>query len=284
VRVPIRWRVIEPNRGERKFEAIDRAVAAIPDGVEILGILMSVPTWANGRDPERTEGWADSYPPTNLRDWERYVEDTVMHFKGRIRHWEIWNEQNGVDFYRPLPDPAGYAALLKTAYAAAKKADPKCVVVLGGLQMNGIVPNPWSPVKTPDFLEALYRAGAARHFDVCNIHPYVLPEEGADRMMSLIGDTLALMARFGDDRKPIWLTEVGSGATSPEGERKQAELLAKTYRLAAEEPRIQRVFWFLLRDTVKDVLGPESTMGLYGFDGRAKQSAAEFQQIARERR
>lgn len=284
IRMPIRWRVIEPQKSERQFAAIDRALDFIPEDVEVLGTLMSVPQWANEVDPDTAEGWADSYPPKDHAGWEQYVFDTVTRFKRRIHYWEIWNEQNGVDFYRPLPDAEGYTALLKTAYLAAKRADPHCTVVMGGLQMNGIIPNPWSPVKTPDFLQALYESGARPYFDVCNIHPYVLPEEGAAHMMALTSDTLAVMGRNGDSHKPVWITEVGCRAKSPQAEREQAELLATTYEMAKQEPRIQRVFWFLLRDMEKDLLGPEASMGLFSHSGRAKPAVNEFRKAAARHR
>ncbi|MEO8352642.1 MAG: glycosyl hydrolase, partial [Chthoniobacteraceae bacterium] len=177
---------------------------------------------------------------------------------------------------RPRPDARAYTALLKVAYQAAKKADPSCVVVLGGLQMNGLLANPWSEVKVPNFLEDLYQAGARPYFDICNTHPYVLPAEGAARMMEMTQDTLALMARHGDAAKPLWITEAGCGAATVEDERAQARLLEETFELAGREPRIQRVFWFLLRDLEKDVLGPESTMGLFKTNGGAKPALEAF--------
>jgi polysaccharide biosynthesis protein PslG len=128
----------------------------------------------------------------------------------------------------------------------------------------------------PNFLESLYQAGARPFFDVCNTHPYVLPEEGAGKMMAWTRDTLAVMARHGDGQKPLWLTEVGCGATTPAAETAQARLLTETFALARTEPRIQRVFWFTLRDTEKDVLGPESSMGLYKYRGTRKPAVDAF--------
>jgi polysaccharide biosynthesis protein PslG len=276
VRIPIRWRVLEPRKGEWDFSAVDRAVQSIPEDVEILGTLMSVPEWANGMDPKKAEGWFDTYPPRDVVDWARAVASIVNHYRHRLKHWEIWNEENGVDFFRPRPDARAYTALLKAAYQAAKKADPSCVVVLGGLQMNGILANPWSEVKVTNYLEELYKAGARPYFDVCNTHPYVLPEEGAARMIEITRDTLALMDRYGDSSKPLWITEVGCGATSSEGEQAQARLLRETFALAAREPRIHRVFWFLLRDMEKDLLGPESTMGLFKYNGMARPALDAF--------
>lgn len=277
VRIGVRWRIVERRRGEWDYSAVDNVVKRIPGDIEILGVLMSVPEWANGVDPKTAEGWFDTYPPKDLNDWKQYVSKTVEHYKHRIKRWEIWNEENGVDFYRPRPDAEAYTKLLKTAYLAAKKADPQCVVVLGGLQMNGIIPNPWSNVKVSNYLEALYNAGARPYFDVCDIHPYVLPDEGAEHMMNLTRDTLSLMARHGDGNKPLWITEIGCGATSKEAEQAQAQLLFDSFKVAGEEPRIQRVFWFLLRDMQKDLLGPEGSMGLFSYQGRPKPALQAFQ-------
>lgn len=276
IRIPIRWRVVEHTKGNWDFSAIDRVVQMIPDDIQILGTLMSIPEWANGIDPKKAEGWFDVYPPKDISDWESYVSKIVQKYKHRIKHWEIWNEENGIDFYRPLPDAKAYTELLKAAYKTAKTADPDCIVVLGGLQMNGIIPNPWSKVKTSDYLEDLYKAGAGQFFDVCNIHPYVLPSEGADYMMQMTKDTLSLMARYGDSEKPLWITEVGCGTTSQNDEEVQAQLLAGTFEATAKEPRIKRVFWFLLRDMQNDLLGPEGSMGLFSYQGKPKPALRAF--------
>lgn len=280
IRIPIRWRVLEPTRGAWDYSALDRALDAIPQDVEILGTILSVPQWANGADPKTSPGWFDAYPPRDLADWKHAVSTIVSHYRHRIRHWEIWNEQNGVDFYRPRPDARAYTELLKTAYQAAKEADPDCVVVLGGLQMNGIIANPWSDVKVVNYLEDLYQAGARPFFDVCNIHPYALPAEGATRTMDMARDTLSVMQRHGDAAKPLWITEVGCGARTAEEEREQAKLLSATFNLAAREPRIHRVYWFLLRDMAKDLLGPESSMGLYKHNGTRKSALQAFREVS----
>ena len=277
IRMPFRWRMAEPEPDKWDFGPFDRVVAALPQNIEVLGTLMSPPAWATGVDPAKCEGWFDAYPPKDPEIWGRFVAKVVTRYKTRVRHWEVWNEQNGVDFFRPQPDAVIYTKLLRTAYQAAKQADPTCVVVLGGLQMNGVIPNPWSPVKVSNYLESLYTAGAGPYFDVCNIHPYVLPKEGASHMMELIRGTLDVMQTHGDAPKPLWITEVGCGlndGTTPEA---QAALLSETFKLARAEPRIRRVFWFMLRDMEINLLGPEATMGLVRRDLSPRLAMTAFQ-------
>jgi len=262
LRMPLRWTVLETKRGEWDFSRVDDAIKIVPDSVEILATLMSVPSWANGTVPGECEGWFDCYPPKDLKDWENFVQTVVRRYKNRIHHWEIWNEQNGVDFYRPIPNPKEYTELLKTAYETIKKEDPSALVLLGGLQMNGVIPSPWSPVKVPNYLEDLYKNGAKPYFDICNIHPYVLPDEGAEYMMNMIKDTFKVMEKYGDAQKPVWITEVGAGINEKDTAEDQATLLFDTFRVTRKEPRIHRVYWFLLRDTEENILGPEETMGI----------------------
>ncbi len=89
-------------------------------------------------------------------------------------------------------------------------------------------------------------------------------------------DTLSLMARYGDSEKPLWITEVGCGAASQHDEEIQAQLLADTFKVTAKEPRIKRVFWFLLRDMQNDLLGPEGSMGLFRYQGKPKPALWAF--------
>ena len=98
--------------------------------------------------------------------------------------------------------------------------------------------------------------------------------------MNLTRDTLALMDSYGDSKKPVWLTEVGCGAKDAEAEKAQATLLEDTLNLGAMSRGFERVFWFTLRDMAKDLLGPESSMGIFKYDGAPKPALRAFQQAA----
>ena len=93
--------------------------------------------------------------------WLEYVRRTVSHFKDRVKHWEIWNEQNLKHFWVADPDPKAYAQFLKIRTKLSRKIDPEAVVVYGGLA--GV---PF------DYYEKTLQAGAGPYFDVMNIHPY----------------------------------------------------------------------------------------------------------------
>lgn len=263
VRLPLRWNVVQPEPGAFDWSRTDPVIDELRAAdIRVLAILMSVPAWANGTVPDEVEGWYDAYPPRSLGDWEAYVRAAVERYGGRIRHWEIWNEQNGVDFYRPLPDAERYVALLRSAYRTIKSVQPDSVVLMGGLQMNGVIANPWSPVKVEHFLKGMYDAGAAGAFDAVNIHPYVTETDPVEGIGEMVRGTLEVLRRNGDAGRPIWITEIGVASRADPTGRLQADNLERTFVELRGFPEVTRVFWFCLMDYERDIVGPEASMGL----------------------
>jgi hypothetical protein len=285
VRLPIRWTTIEPERGKWDFTKVDRVVRALGDArIELLPILMSVPSWASGINPAEVKGFPDTFPAKRVEDWQEYVRQVVMRYHKQIRYWEIWNEENGEDFYKPLPNAVEYVGILKAAHETIRAVDPKAKVVLGGLQMNGVIPNPWSPIKVENFLQKIYDAGGKPYFDVVNIHPYVLAtkEQGPTYAAKLVRETLHVMEQNGDGQKPLWITETGVGTSNGVTEQMQAEHLAGIYQEVAKIPQVKAICWFLLRDMDRSVCGSEDSMGLISTTGRRKPAFAAFAKVARQ--
>jgi hypothetical protein len=285
VRIAIRWNMIELERGQWDFTKVDGVVHALRAAkIEILPTLMGVPPWASGVKPAEVKGFYDCFPPQQMEDWQEYVRQVVCRYRKDIHFWEIWNEENGSDFYRPQPNAAQYVSLLKTAHDTIKSIDPKATVVLGGLQMNGIIPNPWLPVKTENFLQQIYDAGGRRYFDVANIHPYVLAtkEQGPAYATKLVRDTVRVMKRNGDGRKPLWITETGLATDKVTTEQMQADHLTGMYRELGKIPQVKAIYWFLLRDLDQAVCGGEDRMGIIATDGRRKPAFEALKKAATE--
>jgi hypothetical protein len=219
-----------------------------------------------------------------MEDWREYVRQVARRYQKDIHFWEIWNEENGEDFYKPLPNARDYVGLLRAAHDTIKAIDPKATVVLGGLQMNGIIPNPWSPVKVENFLQKIYDAGGGPCFDVANIHPYVLAtkEEGPAYAARLVRETLRVMASNGDAQKPLWITETGLATGPSVTEQMQAQHLSGLYREWGSIPQVKAIYWFLLRDMDKAVCGGEDSMGLITTAGRRKPAFDAFKRAATE--
>jgi hypothetical protein len=118
--------------------------AARANGLQVLG-LVSNESWRGAQDKwtasnaERRGGSGDN---GYIKAFAKSAAGVLAkHFKGRISHWEVWNEPNawtqadgsgnfsGGSFLYP----SNFAWLLKRSYAAIKSAQPGAVVVAGGL-------------------------------------------------------------------------------------------------------------------------------------------------------
>ena len=135
--------------------------------------------------------------------WRTFVRAVANHYKGRITHYSVWNEQNG-GFWKPHPDAAQYVTLLKIAYAEIKAIDPQATVMVGGLAY-------WDT----SYLRDMYAAGAKGYYDIIAVHPY---GEGLDqnpRMEKQMIEFKNAMVEHGDQKTPIWITECGGTSNEP---------------------------------------------------------------------
>lgn len=286
VRIDASWAQLQPGGPDEYdpagVELLDRVLAmATERGLRPLVMFWLTPQWAN-------DGVGERALPHDPGDYARAVGWAAERYRGQV-DWEVWNEPNSEDFLVGA-DPAGYAALLRSAYPAVKKADPSASVVAGSVQYNDV-----------GWLAAMYDAGAAGSFDVLSTHPYQspsdLPPEADDngtrfrlRHVAAVRD---LMVDRGDADVPIWFTEVGwstrpgedvpwqRGVTGAE----QAGYLVRTLRLVRTEyPYVTAVFAYTDRD------GPPvlrrshvDGYGLMTHDLRPKQALAALRAELRER-
>ncbi len=145
---------------------------------------------------------------SNVSSWSEYVYDTILHFKGRIKYWEVWNEPNFGAF-----DAFTYTTFLRTAYVSAKEADPDCFIVGGGLlAVDDAV----------GYLTEMYAEGARDYMDAVSVHPYCEPASPLYPNRGIGGQSFwelpqlrQVMVSNGDEAKRIWITEFGY--TSPGG-------------------------------------------------------------------
>ena len=175
------------------FDKFDKVCAsAWKRGVEIVPVLHCAPAWAR--------------PVQNhLAAYRRYVREFMAHYKGRFPAVEVWNEENGKSFWKPEPNAAEYAEVLRISHEEIKAADPSVRVVLGGLA--GI------PL---DYVRQLYAHGAGTNFDVMCVHPYTHPVGPEGWLVTTFGKLRELMSQNGDAAKPVWFTELGWPTHKPD--------------------------------------------------------------------
>jgi len=210
--------------------------------------------------------WYPPRTPQQLRQWGRFVEATVAHFKGRVASFEIWNEPNLDTFWRPAPAPAEYAQLLAESYRSAKRVWPAASIVFGGLSQNdvGFLQHYYSEARRlfPD-------AAAQRYFfDVLNVHPYTdgrspdetSPDAVIDGLFGKVDKNFAGLALMkaamdqnegggGSGRKPIVLGEYGFTTTAIHGvshvpDSRRAYFLKRAVAVAGGMPFVSGLSWY----------------------------------------
>jgi polysaccharide biosynthesis protein PslG len=251
VRIDVGWSMLESNKGvfdPWAIKLVDRVFRMATDrGLKILGTFWRSPQWATGSTNRNVF-------PTNLADYAKAIERAARMWR-TVDAWEVWNEPNAVEFADP-PDAVKYAELLKVAYPAVKRGNPKALVVGGGPMF----------VDT-DWLAKMYAAGAQPFFDVMSVHPYqgnaakppTDPAKGKRERLLHTDALLTLMESHGDEGKPIWFTEFGwSTHENVTGtpvwflgvsEKLQAKYLKDTLALVDKRyPTVTHVLWYTSRD------------------------------------
>jgi len=67
------------------------------------------------------------YGSETLDAWEHYIKSLAEHYKGRVTHYEIWNEPECLSFWYPKkPDGAEYARFVNLTSDIIRKINPWC--------------------------------------------------------------------------------------------------------------------------------------------------------------
>ncbi|MFA5096523.1 MAG: beta-galactosidase, partial [Candidatus Omnitrophota bacterium] len=150
VRMDFLWEDIEPEKGRFVFAKYDRVVGLLAkNNIHILGIFDYSAQWASGCGK-----W--NCPPQDNGLFVKYAVKLITRYKEKIRHWEVWNEPDSGVYWSRQDGLRSYCRLLKDVYIAAKKADPGCKILNGGLARGSAG------------VKQLYDNGARDYFDILN--------------------------------------------------------------------------------------------------------------------
>jgi len=257
------WDWVEHQKGRYDWSFYDKLVAtAARNGISIYGLLHG---WSN---------WTKPYTPEGIEDYCRFATAAVEHFRGQIQHWEVWNEPN-IFFWQGPRDM--YAELLKQAYLAIKKANPEALVL--GCSTAGIDHN---------FIKRTMQLGAP--FDILTIHPY----RGHLDDKVFISDLhkVAELVKPADGApRQVWITEMGWATHTPHNsmamdfqvntQRRQAELIARTYVDAIASGAAPNISWYDFRNDGSDPLNFEHNMGIITRDFRPKPAYRAYSTMTR---
>jgi len=254
VRIEISWSALEPGgKGKRDPAFVSRldhlVSAAHARHIRPLLFVLRTPCWATSQPGGCPSGSQSSdYPPRSAADYGAIAGWIARRYRGRLAGFEVWNEpDHDQQLYFIGPNkPQRYAAILKAAYSAIKRADRRLPVLAGSLVgANGA------------FLKALYAQGIKGHYDGLAVHYY-------DLTLASLRSIRQVMAAHGD-HKQVWLTEFGWTSCYPgsdsEGQHacvtaaQQANDLGDLFRALRGHSWVHAAVVYNLRDKTDEHFG-----------------------------
>ena len=217
-------------------------------GVNVLAMVGYSPAWANG-------GRDDKYPPINPRDYADFAAAVANRYGQGGTFWaanptlsprpigaiEIWNEPWHHLFWKPEPDVAAYAAMVRAAAPAIKAGHPEIKVLISGdlhfaysdgRDYTGGTNRHWEHGWLANLLK---QDVAGSSVDAYSVHPYAesrgpnltnIPgwNDPAYAQQWLYQKVLLIrdMARNAGKAKPLWSTEFGWSTRGDVDEATQA--------------------------------------------------------------
>jgi hypothetical protein len=236
------WGSVEPRSPTRPgrhvylWKATDAMVSALArHRLRWYPIVDYSAPWAASRRGDQKS------PPSRDADFAAFARALAVRYGRRGSLWrlhpdlpaypvvayEVWNEPNANQFWRPQTGaPERYASLYRATRRQIRSVDPDARVVVGGLTT-------YEPGSTPvpEFLKRMAaRLGGVGAVDAVGLHPYA-PALGG--VLGAIREVRNSLDGLGGSRVPLDITEIGwSTVKTPEAIR--ARWLA---RLARDVPR-----------------------------------------------
>ena len=197
------WSDVEETEGVYDFSAVSNLeqdmISASRDGMEMILVVRSTPTWAQKYNSENTIPPIDYYcgpiKQDKLDDFGDFMYAAVDRYSKppfNVKYWQIWNEPDAAtSYFEKYPDaPYGcwgdeatadygggyYADMLKVVNPRIKEADIDAQVVLGGLLLSCHPDNQLDCHLQAKFLEGVLEHNGdndgKNYFDITAIHGY----------------------------------------------------------------------------------------------------------------
>jgi polysaccharide biosynthesis protein PslG len=154
VRMDILWSQVEQRPGVFDFTKYDWIIQGLLQrGIRPMVILgLGNPLY--NRD-------LSIQPASTAAAFSRYARETVRHYRGQGLLYELVNEPNHPDFWKPQPNAIDYASLALFLLPQLRQIDPNARFV-----------SPSTAGAPLGYLEACFRSGLLNVVDGVSIHPY----------------------------------------------------------------------------------------------------------------
>jgi hypothetical protein len=268
VRAEVPWSALEPSAqgtiDPTALALVDRMVAdASAAGIKVIATVDSTPCWDSSAPPALLRGCtpqgrtqANAWPPRDPAPYGTLVGFLAQRYGSKLAAIEVWNEpdQANQQYLAGPEKPQHYAAILRAAYPAIKRANPAVQVLAGSLVgSNGA------------FLRALYAAGIKGYYDGLAVHFYNL-------VLASLRATHETQLANGDT-KPLWLDEFGWTSCWPRQRTQQEQgcvtpqtqgaNLGSVYRSLARTSWVAADVTYKLQGTTREDFGVLNANGTH---------------------
>jgi hypothetical protein len=254
----VNWDQIEKTPGVYDFSLLDQWIAeAQQNKATVMYNFVAVPQFYSSAPGDTTCDYAPGAcdPPTDLNAdgtgadsaFKNFVTALVNHVGSQIRYWEIWNEPNQKSQWVPTNPALPYNQLIRMAKDAREiiqAVDPNAVL---------LTPAPVGfPTGAPLWLAGYLAAGGGAYADVIAFHGYLNQywKWGAypiaEDEVRLVSRVKYWVAKYGQQGKPLWISEGGwgnvqlTGFTNP---KLQTAFIAR-YVLLQQSLGIAQAYWY----------------------------------------
>lgn len=209
---PINWHWVEKQKGVFSIDPVtDAAITELAsNGVNVvMSLNFGNRLYCGPSTRAIPQLWEWNYdmpaPPTTpeaLAAWTRYVEFMVTHFRGRVHHFEVWNEWNIGCYWGAQPSVEHYLAVARAAIPTIRRLAPEAKIMMGSWAgfPHGI--STWKPEeraakeKGYNYLQAT--RALASEVDEIGWHPFY--QKDPEQLTTYTADVRALQT---------WLREAG---------------------------------------------------------------------------
>jgi unsaturated chondroitin disaccharide hydrolase len=237
-RVYLSWALVEPTPGEARWELFDPVFEQLRRvGFNGLAVIYGWPAWA-------TTVSCGPIAEEHLPAFQAFLRAAWRRYGDVVKAWEFTNEPDNraPTHMSPLigcwsPYAYQYARQLELFARTLKALDPRAVIVFGGLAHDN-----WAAFDR-NFLEATLAEGAGPWFDVVSLHYYPINGVEFPTMGHKVRRIKEILARYGLERKPIWITETAMWTNTWGGVEAQRDFIVRQFTrgLAAG---VEQIYWF----------------------------------------
>jgi hypothetical protein len=190
------WEPLEQNQGIYYWKTLDDSVAySEARGLKVMYVFGDTPPWA---------GPSAAYPPTDIAQYQKFVQAVVNRYGDRIDAYEVWNEPN---LHAPISETvANLVEMTKVLADAVSAAGISSLVLTPSTTMRT------DTIVAPFYEEYLSQLGSIGWpVDGYTFHTYPRASGGPEQRNNAIAQFKQMLALAKAPVKPIWDSEINYG-------------------------------------------------------------------------